>query len=65
MTDQEIIEAMQSRGGSFVQALGRAAAHADSDNLKLLKAAFAHYWRHYADVAMMIERQRVEKGGGE
>ncbi len=40
-------EAMIRHGGSFVQALGRAARHADGDNLRRIKQAFPGYWARY------------------
>lgn len=48
MSDQEITNAMVKYGGSFVQALGRAAQLADSDNMERLKIAFPEYWSNYA-----------------
>jgi hypothetical protein len=45
--DNATIEAMQRYGGSFVKALGQAAAHADIFNLKKIKCAFPEYWKEY------------------
>jgi len=48
VSDQEIADAMVKYGGSFVQALGRAARLADLDNMSRLREAFPEYWINYA-----------------
>jgi hypothetical protein len=49
MTDTDLytIYAMGEQGGSFVQALARAALLADPENLQRLKTAFPEYWETY------------------
>ena len=47
-TDLMTIHAMRERGGSFVQALARAALLADPENLARLKTAFPNYWEDYS-----------------
>lgn len=41
------IKAMRVYGGSFVQAIGRAAELADGTNLARLELAFPEYWEKY------------------
>lgn len=43
--------AMQRRGGSFVQYLGRALAAADLENRERIKEAFPEYWEQYRAMA--------------
>ena len=47
-TDREILKAMAIYGGSFAQAIARAALLADSENFAKLKAAFPELWNRYA-----------------
>lgn len=55
VTDHQIIEAMTTRSaGSFAQALGRAATHADPANLAKIKAAFPEMWEAYAHAAAFL-----------
>ena len=42
-----VAENMQRFGGSFVQFLGRALAHADDRNISRIKQAFPDYWEEY------------------
>lgn len=62
MTDEElqIVDAMISMGGSFVQALGRAAMLADAHNFARLQHAFADYFDRYANLAG-LKRQRQQE----
>ena len=60
--DSAVVAAMVQFGGGFVEALGRAAYHADPENLEKLKRAYADYWREYADVATLAALRA--KGGG-
>ena len=53
MTDYLITEAMLRYGGGFVADLGALFRRADADNQAILKAAFAHYWREYAEIAKL------------
>lgn len=59
--DVEVIAAMIERGGSFVQALGRAAFRADAGNRERIKRAFPEIWSEYAQVANRLRlRPRPE-----
>jgi len=49
--DWMVIEVMKTRGGSFVQNLGKAAAVADEKNLTRLKTAFPEMWEQYSEMA--------------
>ena len=53
MTDQDrmIIEAMQKRGGSFIQRLAAAFIAADPENKGKLKGAFEHEFNRYLAIA--------------
>jgi hypothetical protein len=51
MTDDDVLEAMDRFGGSFVQALAQCWRCADDRNRHVLKDAFANYWTHYAEIA--------------
>lgn len=46
--DYAVVEAMIKYGGSFAEALGRAARAADGDNYARLKKAFPEVWERYA-----------------
>ena len=52
MTDREYatISAMLKYGGSFVQALARAALAADAENLARIKRAWPEYWKTYEEM---------------
>lgn len=49
--DLQIIEAMETYGGSFVQSLAAAAKAADMYNLAKIKATWAEYWQQYKEMA--------------
>ena len=49
--DREILNTMATYGGSFAQAIARAALVADSENFIKLKAAFPELWDRYAEIA--------------
>jgi hypothetical protein len=49
--DTKVISAMLRYGGSFVQALAKAAQQADAENLQKIKDAFDVYWAHYKELA--------------
>ena len=51
VTDAQVIRCMMQNGGGFVRALGNAAAHADAENLQIIKRAFKLYWTGYAEIA--------------
>lgn len=50
--DFYVIRAMRKYGGSFVQALGEAAAQADDKNLWRIKVTWPEYWDKYAAIAV-------------
>lgn len=47
----KIIEAMETYGGSFVQALADAFRRADPSNFHKLKHTFSEYWEKYKEMA--------------
>ena len=53
MTDEQIVAAMVSLGGSFVQRLGLLYGWADAENRQKLKAAFPEIWGKYAELAAL------------
>jgi hypothetical protein len=53
MTDDEIVGAMATFGGSFVRQLAKLFQLADDHNRAKLKTAFADYWDEYADIARL------------
>jgi len=53
LTDYAITEAMLRYGGGFVADLGALFRRADAENQAILKTAFAHYWREYAEIARL------------
>jgi hypothetical protein len=61
MTDYQIVDAMLTYGGSFVQSLAQAWRCADAQNQARLKAAFPDYWDHYRELAEMQERHAAER----
>ena len=56
-TDSEIIRDMKRYGGSFASAIAKAAEVADSDNLAIIKTAFAPLWEHYATMNIRQKAQ--------
>jgi hypothetical protein len=52
VTDEQIIEAMLSYGGSFAKALARAWQAADSDNRSRIKTTWPGYWVLYTKFAI-------------
>lgn len=58
--DYWTIEAMLKYGGSFVQALGKAAAVADRQNLMKIKITWPDYWEQYTRWGKKME----EENGG-
>lgn len=54
-TDLEVVNVMSKHGGSFVQALARAAMLADPINHAKLKAAFLEYWDEYAELHRLLK----------
>ena len=53
MTDEQIVAAMVSLGGSFVQRLGLLYGWADAENRARIKAAWPEYWREYEELAAL------------
>jgi len=53
LTDYAITEAMLRYGGGFVADLGALFRRADAENQAILKAAFAHVWAEYAEIARL------------
>lgn len=58
--ERRTVEAMQFRGGSFVQALSQCFILADPDNFKKLKETFNEYWKEYSDIGIIIEKDQKE-----
>lgn len=59
MTDDQVLEAMEVYGGSFVLALARCFRAADPVNRARLRAAFADIWANYTEAAQALEQRRV------
>lgn len=53
MSEFEVIEAMVTYGGSFVQQLGRLIRLADADNKRRLVEAFPEYIAEYREIAKL------------
>lgn len=49
--DYSVIDAMETFGGSFVQALAVCFRRADRYNFAKLKITFPDYWKQYSDLA--------------
>lgn len=47
----QVGNAMESYGGSFVAALGKALLRADSENAQKIKIAFPEDWKKYNEMA--------------
>jgi len=56
MTDWDVVEAMRTYGGSFVQALAVCFQRADVENQYRLKAAFPELWSEYQELAVKARR---------
>ena len=54
ITDHEITEMMIRYGGGFVSGLGKLYRQADSDNQRILRAAFPHYFSDYMAIAIRV-----------
>lgn len=54
--DRRTIVAMLRFGGSFVQALGRAAECADRENLAKIKAVWPDFWTKYSEAHWLREK---------
>ena len=60
-TDHEITEAMIVFGGGFVSQLGKLFRQGDAENRKILKEAFAIYWKEYSDPLMHARLAQVQR----
>lgn len=60
ITDDHVVLAMLTYGGSFVSGLGNLWRMGDADNRARIKAAFPEYWAQYTELALM-KQQRDEK----
>jgi hypothetical protein len=68
--DCDIIECMETFGGSFVQALAVCFRRADSVNYQKLKSTFSEYWEGYkvlaekkGKVGLRLSDKNVQSGG--
>ena len=62
-TDDAILTAMESYGGSFIQGLARLCRLADPMNFMRLKTAFADEFGRYAEIAGEMARRRDAAAG--
>ena len=53
-SDFKVVEAMETYGGSFVQALAKCFRLADMQNFEKLKSVFSVYWGQYQDMAAKL-----------
>jgi hypothetical protein len=56
MTDWDVVEAMRTYGGSFVQALAVCYQRADVENQHRLRDAFPEIWVEYLQLAEATRR---------
>jgi len=62
ITDYDVVDAMRTYGGSFVQAIASAFFRADRDNQQIIKAAWPEIWAEYADMARLrAEREAARR----
>ncbi|MFZ1005315.1 MAG: hypothetical protein WAN65_00655 [Candidatus Sulfotelmatobacter sp.] len=61
ISDQDVLNAMERYGGSFVSALAVAWQRADMINQAKLRTAFGNYWEHYSEMAE-LEKNKQEAG---
>ena len=54
------VDAMEKYGGSFVQALGNLARHADPTNLEYIKTTWVNLWSQYEDIGKRMEAKGEE-----
>ena len=59
-SETNVIRAMLKWGGSFVEALGKAAMMADRNNLDRIKLAWPEYWEQYAEMAKSLEDEEPD-----
>jgi hypothetical protein len=55
-TKEEILQAMSTYGGSFVQALAEAWRKADAVNELKLRTAFSNYYKEYGEFALRVHK---------
>lgn len=53
VTEAEILDAMDRFGGSFIRAMAQCFRQADVHNQTVLRSAFLHYFREYAELAAL------------
>jgi pyruvate/2-oxoacid:ferredoxin oxidoreductase beta subunit len=53
----KVAEAMETYGGSFVQALAVAIRRADSNNLQKIKETWPDYWKQYKETSEKEEKE--------
>lgn len=58
MNDEHVLVAMETSGGSFVQALAAAFRRADMANQQRLRLAFPDVWDKYRELAQAASRQQ-------
>ena len=58
MNDHDVIRAMLTYGGNFIQHLAAAWQAADAMNQYRIKTAFDREWRHYAELAEEAAKAR-------
>lgn len=56
--DSWTVDAMEERGGSFVQQLAMLARHADPINLGKIKETWPEYWSKYEAEGKEMEKAR-------
>lgn len=59
--DSWTVDAMENYGGSFVQALGHLARHADPENLDKIKDTWPSYWSSYETMGLEMQMGEKEK----
>lgn len=59
--DHLVVWAMNRYGGSFVQALARAAIHADDKNLAKIRATWPELWKEYGQMAEKYLTDEIKK----
>jgi hypothetical protein len=55
---EEILQVMETHGGSFVQALALCYRCGDAFNQARLREAFQDLWRHYRELAVLMHDRR-------
>jgi hypothetical protein len=60
-SDDQIVDAMITYGGSFTSQLGKAWRAADQHNREVLENAFSGYWREYREIATLKAERMSER----